>query len=87
MTSGGGTSIQSTCPVRSAASRVVGSGVGNKITLLALGTRCLSQYSGNGSSSARRAGPVGELEGAGANRMISEGLPTRPPFSHGSGLP
>ena len=43
MASGGGTSIQSTCPLRNAARRVVGSGVARRMTLSALGMRFLSQ--------------------------------------------
>src|SRR5580692_8721155 len=43
--SGGGTSIQSTWPERSAATRVVASGIGYTTILSSLGTRALSQYS------------------------------------------
>src|SRR5580692_1602044 len=43
--SGGGTSIQSTWPERSAATRVVASGIGYAMILSSLGTRALSQYS------------------------------------------
>jgi hypothetical protein len=42
--SGGGTSIQSTCPERSAARRVVASGIGIKTIFASLGMRWLSQY-------------------------------------------
>ena len=42
--SGGGTSIQSTWPERNAASRVVGSGIGNRIMRSSFGTRFGSQY-------------------------------------------
>ncbi len=42
--SGGGTSIQSTWPERSADSRVVASGIGNTTILSSFGTRVLSQY-------------------------------------------
>ena len=41
--SGGGTSIQSTWPERSAASRVVASGIGNRTILSSFGTLFLSQ--------------------------------------------
>src|ERR1700759_1214799 len=42
--SGGGTSIQSTCPERSAATRVVDSGIGYTTIFSSLGMRFLSQY-------------------------------------------
>src|SRR5471030_2973700 len=44
MPSGGGTSIQSTWPERSAARRVLASGIGNRITWSTLGMRLGSQY-------------------------------------------
>src|SRR5437773_12406651 len=43
MESGGGTSIQSTWPLRSAASRVVGSGIGSSTSLSIFGRRFASQ--------------------------------------------
>src|SRR5215470_2951740 len=45
MESGGGTSIQSTWPERSAATRVVDSGIGYTTIFSSLGMRALSQYS------------------------------------------
>ena len=73
MESGGGTSIQSTWPLRSAASRVVGSGIGSSTSLSTFGRRLASQYSLFASSSSRsrgtnrvtRKGPV--PEGCSAN--------------------
>ena len=53
-----GTSIQSTCPARNAASRVVASGMGKRMSLSTLGMRCLSQYAVNGSSSRARGAPA-----------------------------
>src|ERR1700733_9306128 len=44
MASGGGTSIQSTWPERSAATRVVASGIGYTTILSSFGMRALSQY-------------------------------------------
>ena len=44
MESGGGTSIQSTWPLRRAARRVVGSGIGSSTSLSILGRRLASQY-------------------------------------------
>jgi len=41
--SGEGASIQSTCPERSAAVRVAGSGIGSSTILSSFGTRALSQ--------------------------------------------
>ena len=43
MPSAGGTSIQSTCPERSAASRVVASGIGSSVTRSTLASRAWSQ--------------------------------------------
>src|SRR5215470_2430755 len=54
--SGGGTSIQSTCPLRSAASRVVGSGIGRSTSLSTLGMRFGFQYALLTSSSRRSRG-------------------------------
>ena len=54
--SGGGTSIQSTWPVRSAARRVVGSGIGKRTILSTLGVRFGSQYALFASSSSRSRG-------------------------------
>ena len=56
MESGGGTSIQSTWPLRSAASRVVGSGMGSSTSLSILGRRLASQYCLLASSSSRSRG-------------------------------
>ena len=56
MESGGGTSIQSTCPLRSAARRVVGSGIGKSTTLSTFGVRFGSQYALFTSSSSRSRG-------------------------------
>ena len=73
MESGGGTSIQSTWPLRKAARRVVGSGSGNNTSLSIFGRRLASQYCLFASSSRRsrgtnlitRKGPV--PEGCSAN--------------------
>jgi hypothetical protein len=54
--SGGGTSIQSTWPLRSAASRVVGSGIGSRTSLSIFGRRLASQYVLFASSSSRSRG-------------------------------
>src|SRR5947207_11249996 len=54
--SGGGTSIQSTWPLRSAASRVVGSGIGSSTSLSIFGRRLASQYFLLASSSSRSRG-------------------------------
>src|SRR5262250_3410214 len=54
--SGGGTSIQSTWPLRRAASRVVGSGMGSSTTLSTFGVRFGSQYDLFASSSSRSRG-------------------------------
>ena len=50
--SGGGASIQSTWPERSAAVRVLASGIGSSTILSSLGTRALSQYAAFFASSA-----------------------------------
>ena len=44
MPSAGGTSIQSTCPERNAASRVFASGIGISTTLSTFAFRAASQY-------------------------------------------
>ena len=54
--SGAGASIQSTCPARSAAVRAFGSGRGIVITLSSWGWRASSQWSANGTNSARSRG-------------------------------
>ena len=54
--SGAGASIQSTCPARRAAVRAFGSGSGMVITLSSCGWRVASQWSANGTNSARSRG-------------------------------
>ena len=84
--SGGGASIQSTWPERSAAARALASGSGSRTIFSSFGTRALSQYSLLGTSSARSRGrnvssfqgPVPDGEFANASQLL-------PSFSHCAG--
>ena len=78
MASGGGTSIQSTWPVRSAASRVVASGMGKKLTLSTLGTRSGPSSRGRFQLGALAGHQAGELEGASAGRVHRHLAPIPP---------
>src|SRR5215469_4648204 len=87
MASGGGTSIQSTCPDRKAARRVVASGIGINTSLASLGMRFVSQYpsfrliSTNwpGTTLVMRKGPVPDGDLANSGQL-------RPALSHCAGL-